>query len=69
MKKMSAIDWIVWSLVIIGALNWGLVGFFNFDIVAKIFGDGSVVSRIVYALIGLSGIAMLFSCSKFCKSN
>lgn len=44
-------------LVIIGALNWGLIGFFGFDLVASIFGSqGALVSRIIYALVGLAGI-------------
>ena len=51
-------------LVIIGALNWGLVGLFSFDVIAAIFGSSTaVVSRIIYTIIGLAGlwgITMLF---------
>ncbi|MDO4564137.1 MAG: DUF378 domain-containing protein [Clostridia bacterium] len=50
-------------LMIIGALNWGLVGIFQFDLVAAIFGYASVVSRIIYTLVGIAGlwgIVMLF---------
>lgn len=43
-------------LVLIGALNWGLVGLFNIDLVASIFGDMTVLSRTVYILVGLSAI-------------
>ena len=43
-------------LLVVGGLNWGLVGFFNFDLVAKIFGDMTLVSRIVYDLVGLSAV-------------
>lgn len=44
-------------LVIVGALNWGLIGLFQFDLVATLFGgSASVVSRIIYALVGLAGI-------------
>ncbi len=44
-------------LVIIGAINWGLIGFFQFDLVAAIFGgQNAVVSRIIYALVGLAGL-------------
>jgi len=57
-----------WILVLVGALNWGLVGFFNFDLVAAIFGDMSVVSRVVYALVGLSALMMIFA-HKGCKKN
>ena len=44
------------TLVIIGALNWLLIGLFNFDLVASIFGTMSLLSRIIYTLVGISGI-------------
>lgn len=47
---------IVLTLVIIGALNWFLIGIFNFDLVAAIFGTMSTFSRIIYTLVGISGI-------------
>lgn len=57
---MSALDRIANVLVIIGALNWGLVGFFKFDLVASIFGgEGAAISRIVYALVGLCGLYLI----------
>ena len=44
-------------LVIIGAINWGLIGFFGFDLVAFLFGgQGALISRIIYALVGLAGL-------------
>jgi len=64
MQKMNALDWVAIVLVIIGALNWGLVGFFNWNLVSAIFGDGSTVSRIVYSLVGLSVLYMIFSAMK-----
>jgi uncharacterized membrane protein YuzA (DUF378 family) len=56
MKGMKSIDVAVWTLLAIGGLNWGLVGVFNFDLVAAIFGEMSILSRIVYALVGLSAV-------------
>lgn len=56
MKKLTTLDLIVLILTIVGALNWGLVGVFKFDLVAAIFGDMSVISRIVYSLVGISAI-------------
>lgn len=53
---MKRIDVLAAVLVIVGALNWGLVGFANFDLVATLFGSGSVLSRLVYLLVGLSGL-------------
>ena len=44
------------TLVIVGALNWLLIGLFSFDLVATLFGNMSVLSRIVYSLVGISGI-------------
>lgn len=53
---MKAIDKIALALIVIGAINWGLVGFFRFNLVDTIFGTMSVLSRIVYALVGISGL-------------
>ncbi len=53
---MKIIDRIALALIIIGAINWGLIGIFNFNLVAAIFGDMTVISRIIYGLVGLSGI-------------
>lgn len=56
---MKWLDNILLTLAIIGCINWGLIGFFRFDLVLFIFGDMTWISRIVYALVGLSGIYML----------
>ena len=53
---MKVVDKIALVLVIIGAINWGLIGIFNFDLVATIFGAMSIISRIIYTLVGLSGL-------------
>ena len=49
-------------LTIVGALNWGLIGLFNFDLVASIFGTMTIVSRTIYTLVGIAGLIniMLF---------
>lgn len=52
--------WLTLILVIVGAINWGLVGFFNFDLVGAIFGDMSALSRIIYAVVGVSALYLLF---------
>ena len=56
----SAIDWIALILVIVGGLNWGLVGFFNFDLVATIFGAMSTVARVVYAVVGVAALWTIY---------
>ena len=53
---MKIVDKIALELIIIGALNWGLIALFNFDLVATIFGDMTIISRIIYGLVGLSGL-------------
>ena len=47
------------ALLIVGGLNWGLVGLFDFDLVAALFGDMSVLGRLVYVLVGVSGLWQL----------
>jgi uncharacterized membrane protein YuzA (DUF378 family) len=53
---MKAIDIGVMILLIVGGLNWGLVGFFGFDVVKTVFGDMTVVSRLVYVLVGFGAV-------------
>ena len=53
---MKVIDKIALALVIIGAINWLLIGIFNFNLVDTIFGAMSIVSRIIYILVGISGL-------------
>ena len=53
---MKIIDKIALVLIIIGAINWGLIALFNLDLVALLFGDMTILSRIVYGLVGVSGL-------------
>lgn len=64
MKKFGTIDWIAFILIIIGAINWGLIGFFQWDLVAAIFGDMSTLSRIVYDLVGIAGLWAIYALVK-----
>lgn len=57
---MKFLNCLTYTLILIGAINWGLVGFFNFDLVARIFGDMGLITRIIYILVGLSGIISAF---------
>ena len=61
---MKTLYYIVLTLVIIGALNWLLIGLFNFALVAMLFGEMSVFSRIIYALVGVSGLISIGLYSK-----
>ena len=53
------LDIVCLILIIIGAINWGLIGFFNFDLVSVIFGNMSMITRIIFAVVGLAGIYSL----------
>lgn len=55
-KEMKNFDVLTALLLVVGGLNWGLVGFAGFDLVASILGEGTLMSRIVYGLVGLSAV-------------
>ncbi|MFC3076647.1 DUF378 domain-containing protein [Phenylobacterium terrae] len=61
---MKAINLITLMLVIVGGVNWGLVGLFEFDLVAALFGEGSALSRTVYTLVGLSALYQIIPFSR-----
>lgn len=58
--KMSTLGWVAWVLVVVGALNWGLWGAFNYNLVETLFGMG-MITRWVYILVGLSGLYFLWT--------
>jgi uncharacterized membrane protein YuzA (DUF378 family) len=53
---MRTFDIVAAVLLVVGGLNWGLVGFFNFDLVATLFGAGSPLARVVYGLVGIAAL-------------
>ena len=54
------LDWFALTLLIVGAINWGLIGFFRFDLLGSIFGGmGAVLSRVVFAIVGIAGLYCL----------
>ena len=69
---MNILRTIAYALVITGAIVWGLVGFFNYNIVSAMFGDATILSRIIYSLVGLGGIVMLSTTGKeecYCENT
>ena len=60
---------ILYTLILIGALNWGLVGAFRFDLVAYLLGDMTIAARIVYILVGLAAIIKSFYLIQYCTSR
>ncbi|MBQ2981677.1 MAG: DUF378 domain-containing protein [Lachnospiraceae bacterium] len=55
----KGLDYTVLTIAIIGAINWGLIGFFRIDLVSFLFGEMSMLSRIVYSIVGLSGLYLV----------
>lgn len=56
MQKLNIVDWAALVLVLVGALNWGLVGILDFDLVETLFGEMSLLSRVIYSLVGLAAL-------------
>ena len=59
MTFLNIMKWVTYTFVLIGALNWGLVGAFNFNLVSYLFGDMTILSRIIYCIVGLCAIGYL----------
>lgn len=71
MMRLNWLDWTALVITVIGALNWGLVGFFSFDLIRAIFGTGgaptdvvSTFSRVIFAIVGLAGLYSIYSLYK-----
>lgn len=62
--RLNSLDWLAYVLVIIGGINWGLVGAFEFNLVDEIFGVDSAISKVIYILVGLSALYLLYTASK-----
>jgi uncharacterized membrane protein YuzA (DUF378 family) len=62
--KMNSLMWVAMILVVVGALNWGLVGLFGFNLVTAIFGSMGFVVKLIYILVGASGVWALISIFK-----
>ena len=57
---MNIVKWVVIALLIVGGLNWGLVGAFHFNLVSTLFGDTSVITRVIYVLVGVAALVEIF---------
>jgi len=62
--RYDGLDWLAIVLTIIGALNWGLVGIFRFNLVTFLFGANSLLSRTIFTLVGIAGIYLIYTVSK-----
>lgn len=66
---MTALDYIAMALLIVGGLNWAMVGLFDVDVVASLFGAGSPASRLVYVLVGASALYSIWTAMKMGRSR
>ncbi len=66
---MKILNCLCYTIAIIGAINWGLIGFFDFNLVSAIFGDGTLFTRIIYALVGLSGLYLIGLYGRICRDD
>lgn len=67
--KLNALDYLAYLLVIVGGINWGLVGFFKYNLVDEIFGVESTASRVIYALVGVAALYMIFAMIKVASKS
>lgn len=63
-SRMSALDWVATALMIIGGINWGLVGIFDINLVAMLFGDQTPLTRLIYAIVGLAALYGIYMAAK-----
>lgn len=63
--KPNALDWIAWILVIVGGLNWGLIGLFSFNLVNFLFGSIELLERAIYTIVGLSALYGIITIGKY----
>lgn len=69
MVQKNWFTWLVLILLVVGGLNWGLVGLFEFDLVAAIFGAMTALSRIVYTIVGICAVIVLVMAMTSCKAS
>jgi uncharacterized membrane protein YuzA (DUF378 family) len=67
--KMNALDKVALLLLIIGGFNWGLVGWFEYNLVDEIFGVGSAMSRVIYSLVGFASLYCIYTLIKMSSSR
>lgn len=66
---MKTLNCFALTIVIVGAINWGLIGLFNFNLVAFLFGSMTLLSRIIYALVGLCGLYLITFYGLLCHNE
>lgn len=60
MKNLNAFDWVALLLLVVGGVNWGMISMFDVDLVSSVFGDMTMLTRVVYGLVGLSALYTVY---------
>lgn len=61
--RLNTLDWVALVLLVIGGLNWGLLGLFGIDVVARLLGDMTTASRALYVLVGIAAVYAIYLCA------
>ena len=68
-SNLHVLDWLALILAIVGALNWGSIGLFDFNFVNAVFGTGTALTRVIYTLVGLAGVYLVFAAPSWGRSR
>lgn len=68
-RRIGAIDWLALVVMIMGGINWGIVGVMNIDLVAAVFGDGTTAARAAYGLVGLAALYSIYTVTKMASDG
>jgi uncharacterized membrane protein YuzA (DUF378 family) len=68
-SAMNTIDYVAMVLLIVGGLNWAMVGLFNVDVVATLFGAGSALTRLIYVVVGLAALYSIYTTAKMSSKH
>lgn len=66
---LSTMDWIAMILTIVGGINWGLIGLFDINLVSALFGEGTLLTRLIYIVVGLSALYALYTTAKMSRNH
>jgi len=61
-RKLNAVDWVAMVLLIVGGVNWGLIGLIHIDLVSVLFGDMTIATRVIYLAMGVSALYAIYTC-------
>lgn len=67
--KLNALDWTATVLMIVGALNWGLIGMFDYNLVSALFGVETLITRLVYVVVGLAALYGIYMATKLASKR